>query len=155
MYKVRRWTSRHARLFEALYEGFEALLIKLDPVFRRIGYQRLDKPTALMERVVKGFLFDSNMCGSCTLTATGMVCPMNCPKSIRNGPCGGVRDDGNCEVKPDMRCVWMDAYEGSLRMKHGERIREFQPPVDHRLHGSSAWLREVRGIVDDPGQGPP
>ena len=155
MYKVRRWASRHSRLFEALYEGFESLLVALDPLFRRIGYQRLDRPTAVMERVVKGFLFDSNMCGRCTLTATGMVCPMNCPKSMRNGPCGGVRENGNCEVKPDMRCVWMDAWEGSLRMKHGERIREIQPPVDHRLRGSSAWLREVRGKIDKPGRPSP
>lgn len=144
MYKVRRWTSRHARLFEVLYQGIEAVLVMLHPVFRRIGYQRIEKPTAFVERAVKGFLFDTQMCGTCTLGATGMTCPMNCPKSMRNGPCGGVRDNGNCEVKPDMRCVWMDAYAGSLRMKHGERIRELQPAIDHRLKGSSSWLREVR-----------
>jgi hypothetical protein len=36
-----------------------------------------------------------------------MSCPMNCPKSIRNGPCGGVRLNGHCEIKPEMRCVWV------------------------------------------------
>nr|WP_245947992.1 methylenetetrahydrofolate reductase C-terminal domain-containing protein [Halomonas montanilacus] len=29
------------------------------------------------------------MCGQCILSSTGMSCPMNCPKSLRNGPCGG------------------------------------------------------------------
>jgi Methylene-tetrahydrofolate reductase C terminal len=141
---VRRWVSRHPRLFEILYQGFESVLLSLHPLFRRIGYQRLDPPAAAVEKVVKGFLFDTQMCGSCTLGATGMVCPMNCPKSMRNGPCGGVRANGHCEVKPDMPCVWVDAYSGSRRMKHGERIREIQAAVDHREKNTSSWLREVR-----------
>ncbi len=151
MYAVRRWVSRHPRFFELFYEAFESMLLFLDPLIRRIGYERMDPPVAAVERVVKGVLFDTQMCGDCTLGATGMVCPMNCPKSMRNGPCGGVRANGHCEVRPDMPCVWVDAYSGSLRMKHGHRIQELQPPVDHRLKGSSSWLREVRrksGVPD-------
>ena len=144
MYKVRRWTARHARAFERIYEGFESLLVAMHPLFRRIGYARMDKPVAVVEKAVKGFLFDTQMCGSCTLSSTGMVCPMNCPKSMRNGPCGDVRSNGHCEIKPEMKCVWADAYAGSRLMKHGERILVQQPPVDHRLKGTSSWLREVR-----------
>ena len=59
----------------------------------------------MTERLIKGFLFDCRMCGQCVLSSTGMSCPMNCPKNLRNGPCGGVRDGGFCEVKPQMRCV--------------------------------------------------
>jgi len=120
------------------------MLVRMNPIIRRIGYQRMERPTAFVERAVKGFLFDSRMCGSCTLSATGMVCPMNCPKSMRNGPCGGVRANGNCEVRPEMKCVWVDAYQGSLQMRQGVRISEIQRAADHRLQGSSAWLREVR-----------
>ena len=144
MYKVRRWAARHARFFEGLYSGFERMLVALHPVFRKIGYQRLDRPVAAVEKLIKGFLFDTQMCGTCTLSATGMVCPMNCPKFMRNGPCGGVRANGHCEIKPEMPCVWGDAYAGSLLMKHGDRIREIRVAVDHRLKGTSSWLREVR-----------
>jgi hypothetical protein len=144
MYSVRRWVSRHARFFEAAYNGFESLLVSLHPLFRRIGYARIDKPVAAVEKLVKGFLFDTKMCGSCTLGATGMVCPMNCPKSMRNGPCGGVRSNGRCEVKPEMPCVWVDAYAGSRLMRDGDRIQGIQVMVDHRLQGSSSWMREVR-----------
>ena len=84
------------------------------------------------------------MCGDCVLSKTGMSCPMNCPKGLRNGPCGGVRSDGNCEVYPDMPCVWALAYEGSLGMREGQAIAEILPPVNHALKGSSAWLRLVR-----------
>jgi hypothetical protein len=70
---------------------------------------------------------------------------MNCPKSLRNGPCGGVRPGGYCEVKPWMRCVWVEAWDGASRMKHGlERIQVVQPPVDRTLEGSSSWLRVAR-----------
>ena len=59
------------------------------------------------------------MCGQCVLSSTGMSCPMNCPKTLRNGPCGGVRANGHCEVKPEMRCVWVEAYRGSERIPGG------------------------------------
>ena len=144
MFLVRRWAARHARAFETLYAGLEAMLVRMQPLVKKIGYRRLETPVAIIERAVKGFLFDTQMCGSCTLSATGMVCPMNCPKTMRNGPCGGVRSNGHCEIKPEMPCVWVDAYNGSLLMKEGERIREIRAAVDHRLKGTSSWLREVR-----------
>ena len=56
-----------------------------------IGFARLEAPAAAVERNVKGLLFDCQMCGKCVLSSTGMSCPMNCPKQMRNGPCGGVR----------------------------------------------------------------
>ncbi len=147
VYRVRRWSVRHARLFERLYKIFEATLVRLDPLLSGIGYARLEKPTAMVERVVKGFFFDCHMCGQCVLGSTGMSCPMNCPKALRNGPCGGVRLDGNCEVLPDMRCVWVEAWEGSRRMHGGDAIQSVQLSIDNQLQGHSSWLREVREKV--------
>ena len=60
------------------------------------------KPLALIEKAVKGPIWGCQMCGQCVLHSTGMTCPMNCPKTLRNGPCGGVRPDGMCEVKPEI-----------------------------------------------------
>ena len=145
MYQLRLWSTRHARGLETLYQAFERALVALDPVFRRIGYQRLERPVAAIERGIKGLFFDCQMCGQCALSETGMSCPMNCPKAMRNGPCGGVRADGHCEVVPTMRCVWVEAWEGSRRMRAGRTaIRAVRPPVDRRLSGTSAWLRTAR-----------
>ena len=145
MYALRRWSVRHARGLEIFYQGFERAVVALHPLWKAIGYQRLEKPVAVVEKVVKGLLFDCQMCGQCALSSTGMSCSMNCPKTLRNGPCGGVRANGHCEVKPEMRCVWVEAFEGSQRMQAGrEAIKVVQFAVDGRLKGSSSWLRVAR-----------
>ena len=145
MYAVRRWAVRHARGMEIFYNGFERVFVALHPLWSAIGYDRVDKPIAAFEKVVKGFMFDCQMCGQCALSSTGMSCSMNCPKNIRNGPCGGVRANGHCEVKPEMRCVWVEAFEGSERMREGKKaIRIVQLPLDRRLEGTSSWLRVAR-----------
>ncbi len=145
MYSVRRWSVRHARGLELFYNGFERVVVALHPLWKAIGYERMEKPVAVVEKAVKGFLFDCQMCGQCALSSTGMSCSMNCPKTLRNGPCGGVRANGHCEVKPEMRCVWVEAYDGSQRMAAGkEAIKVVQFAVDGRLKGKSSWLKVAR-----------
>ena len=86
------------------------------------------------------------MCGQCVLHSTGMTCPMNCPKQLRNGPCGGVRPDGGCEVKPEMRCVWLKAGSARAKLPLGRgAFNHLRPPVDNRLWGTSSWKNLVTG----------
>ena len=94
-----------------------------------------------VEAVVKRPIFGCRMCGQCVLHSTGMTCPMNCPKTLRNGPCGGVRADGGCEVKPEMRCVWLRGYERSRRLPllpaaWRDEFNHLRPPVDNTLRGT-------------------
>ena len=79
MYAVRQWSVRHARGLNAFYRAFESVLVPLHPLFKRLGYERLERPVAAVERTVKGLLFDCRICGQCILSSTGMSCPMNCP----------------------------------------------------------------------------
>ncbi|MBU2676071.1 MAG: methylenetetrahydrofolate reductase C-terminal domain-containing protein [Gammaproteobacteria bacterium] len=145
MYRMRKWSVRNARWLVELYAGFEWLLLRVAPIFRKIGYERLDRPFVGIEKLTKGFLLDSQNCGQCIVAYTGLSCPMNCPKKMRNGPCGGVRADGTCELNPVMNCVWVQAWEGNKRMHDDDYpIQVVQPPVDNRLVGHSAWLREVQ-----------
>ena len=144
MYSLRLLASKNARVFEIAYNLFDPIVRVLAPLWRGIGYARIEKPFAVFEVWSKGLMFDCQMCGNCILSSTGMSCPMNCPKKIRNGPCGGVRANGNCEVDSDMRCVWVDAWAGSQQMKGGDKIKTIQPPVDYSIQGTSAWLRHVR-----------
>lgn len=140
----RLFSVRHARSLEAVYDRFERVLVMLAPVLAWIGFKRLERPVAAVERAIKGALFDCRMCGQCILSSTGMSCPMNCPKELRNGPCGGVRSDGHCEVRPEMPCVWVKAWEGAQRMHDGAQIFAAQPSLDHRLAGRSSWIAVSR-----------
>ncbi len=140
-YTMRRWSVRHARLLEWVYARFSSLFLALHPFWSAVGYARAEKPVKFVERHVKGLMFDCRMCGQCILSSTGMSCPMNCPKQLRNGPCGGVRANGNCEVEPDMPCVWVKAWEGAQAMRNRQAILDVQKPVDQSLRESSAWLR--------------
>lgn len=92
-------------------------------------------------------MWDCQMCGQCVLHSTGMTCPMNCPKNLRNGPCGGVRENGHCEVKPEMKCVWLKGFERSqnwpLPNTWKEEFNHLRPPVDHRLKGGSSWINFI------------
>jgi hypothetical protein len=143
-FTLRFWAIRKSAAMERLYGGLESTLVFLAPVFTAIGWERLEKPVAGVEKLVKGALFDCRMCGQCALSSTGMSCPMNCPKGLRNGPCGGVRANGNCEVYADMPCVWVKAFEGSRNMALGDAINLPQPAIDHRLKGRSSWLAVAR-----------
>jgi Methylene-tetrahydrofolate reductase C terminal len=151
MYALRRWSVRHARGLNGFYRGLESFLVACNPLWRLVGYERLERPMAALERVVKGALFDCQMCGQCVLSSTGMSCPMNCPKQLRNGPCGGVRDNGHCEVKPEMRCVWVEAFDGARRIPGGQvSLSTVQHAVDRRLQGRSSWLRVVQEKTAPP-----
>lgn len=141
-----RWLRRYPSKLELLYRITYVFMKWLNPLVRIIGYQRVNRWMRPLERVSKRSLFGCHMCGQCILHSTGMVCPMNCPKNLRNGACGGVRANGHCEVMPEMRCVWVSAYERAQKLKvFGPEIIKIKPPVNHRLKGSSAWVNMLTG----------
>lgn len=138
---VRLWSVRHSRGLEWLYRHFASVFLWLHPLWKGIGYGRVERPVKFVEKTVKGFMFDCRMCGQCVLSSTGMSCPMTCPKQLRNGPCGGVRANGHCEIEPEMPCVWVKAWEGSRNMVQGDTILNVQKPVNQSLRETSSWLR--------------
>ena len=141
MKALRHWSVRHAGGLRRVYEAFRKSAPSLEGVVRLVGRERCEKLILPLERVVKRHLFDCQMCGQCVLSSTGMACPENCGKEMRNGPCGGVRPDGGCEVKPEMRCVWLEAAEGRKGMADEASAESLLlPPVDQRHHGRSTWL---------------
>lgn len=141
------WLKDHPRLLEAIYHGAKLVLGALYPHLKRVSPRATERGLILSEEVFKGYLFNCQMCGQCILHSTGMTCPMNCPKNLRNGPCGGVRANGHCEVIPEMPCVWVQAWERSGAMSgFEEEILLIQPPVNRQLQGSSAWANMFKQI---------
>ena len=101
------------------------------------------KTIAASEAFVKGMMFDCRTCGQCVLTSTAMVCPMSCPKGLRNGPCGGTIDE-KCEVYPDKQCVWVRIYKRSNLRKEGVPILISSP--DSNLHHTSSYVNYINGV---------
>jgi hypothetical protein len=115
-------------------------LLKTPPLYRAFTWT---------ERVVKSRMFGCKMCGQCALPATAYACPMTCPKQLRNGPCGGVSPNGDCEVYPGMRCVWLMAYERAAEENRVADLRRLQRPIDQRKWGQSSWVNYWLGEDDD------
>jgi hypothetical protein len=136
-----RWLQNYPHFLERVYWLTHRSWVWLDPVVRWMGYQRVDGWLRPLEAISKRAVFDCQMCGQCVLHSTGMTCPMTCPKNLRNGPCGGVRANGHCEVIPEMKCIWVEAYERSQQMPDfGQEMLLVQPPLNRQLDGSSAWI---------------
>jgi hypothetical protein len=71
------------------------------------------------EKAVKGPLFGCRMCGNCLLQETAFICPMECPKGARNGPCGGSTVE-HCYVDETRPCIWYKIYDRAFKMGREE-----------------------------------
>jgi len=147
-----RSLQNHPHLLELAYEATHQLLRPFRRWLKPGG--RVERFFVRAEKMSKGALFNCRMCGQCVLHSTGMTCPMNCPKELRNGPCGGVRPDGGCEIFPNKPCVWVQAWERSKHMPlYGSEILKVLPPVNRRLHRTSAWINDFTGEAQKPPKG--
>jgi len=146
-YNRTKWKTR---ALQSLYDGFCKVAPLFRPIVSSLGPERSGRYLAKVERCVKGALFECQMCGECLLSSTGMVCPMNCGKKLRNGPCGGVTDDCRCEVHPELYCAWLKAYEGASQMTDPTAINRIQPPLDHTRQGSATWLKIINNESNKP-----
>jgi len=93
---------------------------------------------AAIERSIKGPLFGCRMCGNCLLQETAFICPMECPKGARNGPCGGSTPE-HCYVDESRPCIWYEIYERSFAMGREDRLLEILPPLDWEKVGTETW----------------
>jgi methylenetetrahydrofolate reductase (NADPH) len=105
----------------------------LKSAFRRV--------VARTEAFLKGTAFDCRACGQCILNRTGLICPMSCPKGLRNGPCGGTTE-GRCEVYPDKPCVWVRIHART----GGTDTPRLNPSPDSALFFTSSYANWFSGL---------
>jgi len=100
------------------------------------------------ELAIKGPLFGCRMCGNCLLQETAFICPMECPKGMRNGPCGGSTPE-YCYVDKSRPCIWYKIYERSFKMGREDILLEVLPPLDWEKVGGETWgdvLHQVKSV---------
>jgi methylenetetrahydrofolate reductase (NADPH) len=112
----------------------------LTTVFRWVD----KKPAAAhaLERVEYAFkasAFGCQACGNCVLGLMEYVCPMTCPKNLRNGPCGGTFN-GQCEVVPEKPCIWVGVYERAKAANRVDELKTYIPARNRALQGTSSYI---------------
>jgi hypothetical protein len=113
------------------------------PPFAAFKHEPLaQRMLASLERTVKGPMFGCRMCGNCLLQETAFICPMECPKGARNGPCGGSTSE-HCYVDETRPCIWYKIYERSFAMGREEKLLEVLPPLDWDKVGTETWMDVV------------
>jgi len=110
-------------------------------------YTMVGFPSSMYRRRMLGCL----ECGDCIqdhLNYSG--CSMRyCYKETRNGPCGGSRPDGACEVNPEQQCIWNTVYANTLAAKKDPRqefARTLLPPRNWDLNRTSALANKLAGL---------
>jgi len=88
--------------------------------------------------MVKGPLWGCRMCGNCLLQETAFICPMECPKGMRNGPCGGSTPE-RCYVDETRPCIWYRIYKKAHKMGRERLLLEVLPPLDWDKVGCETW----------------
>lgn len=102
------------------------------------------------EDIVKVPLFRCQHCGECLLSSTAFICSQNCPKQLRNGPCGGTGEDGSCEVYPERKCVWYRIYFRSTLLNRISLLYKINKIHNYNLEGTSSWLNVFRKRIEAP-----
>ena len=104
--------------------------------FKRTTFKK--RALAKIELAIKGPLFGCRMCGNCLLQETAFICPMECPKGLRNGPCGGSTPE-KCYVDESRPCIWYKIYERSFKLGREALLLEVLPPMDWEKAGTDSW----------------
>jgi len=113
-----------------------------------LPFRKLPLPhraVALIERTLKGALFGCRMCGNCLLQETALICPMECPKGMRNGPCGGSTPE-HCYVDETRSCIWYKIYEKAEMTGRTKQLLEVLPPLDWEKVGTDSWADGFRQL---------
>ena len=104
----------------------------------------------VFEDVIKIPLFGCQRCGECVLSSTAFICCQQCPKRLRNGPCGGTGTNGSCEVYPEKKCVWYRIYFRSQRLQRLSLLYKLNKIHNWNLEGLSTWLNVLKKRIDAP-----
>lgn len=96
------------------------------------AYPALD--TLFLGSIVRPGRFEEkcSLCGECLVGLFSGRCPVTlCPKSMLNGPCGGM-EEGRCEVDADRECVWYSIWQAKEAAGRLDDLRSPVPPRSHR-----------------------
>ncbi|MBW1806793.1 MAG: methylenetetrahydrofolate reductase C-terminal domain-containing protein [Deltaproteobacteria bacterium] len=103
-------------------------------------YPALNTSFVGVDRNVGWYEENCRTCGDCVLGETGGICPVTrCAKSLFNGPCGGTRADGSCEIDQEIPCAWFEIHERLKAQNRLELITKVRPARE--------WVNQSRRTI--------
>ena len=122
--------------------GVQALAERFDPITVYPGVNT----SALTIREEAGlWAARCAACGDCILGETFGYCPVaRCAKSLLNGPCGGTRKDGKCEVNEEVDCIWNLIVERADERGRLESLSKIKKAKDWSNSGHGGPKRVIR-----------
>jgi methylenetetrahydrofolate reductase (NADPH) len=112
--------------------------------------RRLSHGLCLLEDAMKKPVFRCQSCGECILSHSAFICSQRYPKRMRNGPCGGTREGGFCEVYPERKCIWTLIARRSALLRRSVLLLRIERAHDWELEKTSAWLNVFRKRIEPP-----
>jgi hypothetical protein len=94
---------------------------KINRKLCKVFFSKADRQRAGRDRLLKKLLASCRGCDNCRLPQHSFVCVENCPKRLEHGPCGGVREDGKCEIG-NFECVHIKIVRFSSHDKPGKDL---------------------------------
>lgn len=71
---------------------------------------------------------------------------MECPKGMRNGPCGGTTPELKCYIDETRYCIWNRIYQRAEKLGREEMLMEVLPPLDWQKAGTETWGEVVSQV---------
>jgi ferredoxin len=103
-------------------------------------YPALNTSFVGVDRDVGWYEENCRTCGDCILGETGGICPVTrCAKCLFNGPCGGTRGDGSCEIDPEIPCAWFEIHKRLKAQNRLELITKVRPARE--------WVNQSRRTI--------
>lgn len=104
---------------------------------RRFMFPESDKQAPNERYVLKKILAGCHRCSICRLPQTMFICPEKCPKGLANGPCGGTRPGGGCEVSAIHECVHLRITRQALLRNEVDTLEDIFVPQSTRRNKKS------------------
>ena len=96
---------------------------------RRFFFTHANTQSANNRRFWKVLTAGCRTCNQCRLPSTFYICPEHCPKKAANGPCGGVKPNGDCEIG-NFECIHSYKMRLALWQKKVDKLEdEYIPPT--------------------------